>query len=242
MGLRMSADGVAVPIGTPDQVGPLSGVLAHNKEIRTRAFRRQRVEHLLGRERGRSIVERQDDFVVAKRQCLRILLGADLMQRGWVDDHRAAGADRIGMFRAAAGVGAEGWERQRDDDGAGDEQKPRRRGRSRFRLHGGSSMSPAEPRALRAVTSRHNSGRFLTPGPVGGRKSEPALRARSTLGKFAGDKAAASHVGFAWWCQARSSGGRDVLVVCRSAGRSSIHVDFAADWSRSLVLQPTPST
>ena len=100
MRLRMRADRVAFLVGAADEVRPLFGVLAENEEICFYAFRGQRIEHLIGRDRRGAVVERQDYFVVARRQRSIVLRGAHFAECGRIDRDHAVGADRRGISRA----------------------------------------------------------------------------------------------------------------------------------------------
>ena len=99
MCLGMRADRVAFLIGPADNVRPLFCVLAENEEICFYAFRGQRIQHLLGCDRRRPVVEGQDNFMVAKGQRLSVLRGTDLTNCGRIDRDEPAGADSRGISR-----------------------------------------------------------------------------------------------------------------------------------------------
>jgi hypothetical protein len=78
MGLGVSSDCVALLRSPADKIWPLFGVLSYNEEICFHAFRGQRIEHFVGGDRRRPVVERQDNFMVAQRQRLSVLRGGFL--------------------------------------------------------------------------------------------------------------------------------------------------------------------
>src|SRR5579864_6931934 len=108
--LAVRADGVAGLVDLAHHVGKGMRHFTDHEKCRLHALRGKRGEDLVGGRRQRSVVESEDHFLVAKRQCLRILQRADARKFAKSRDDYTTGADRIrisGAVRRARWPGAE---------------------------------------------------------------------------------------------------------------------------------------
>jgi hypothetical protein len=122
MMLLMGCDGVAFRMRAAHQVRVSLGHAADDKECRLYAFGPQRVQNPRGGGRQRAIVEREDDFVVAQRQGVRVLHRADATDLRRIDGQHPARAERGG---AAATIRCHG--RCRGAKSASEQAKASRR-------------------------------------------------------------------------------------------------------------------
>ena len=93
------ADGVAFGGDALHDLRKFLGVVADQEIGRLHAMRGQDIEHLLGVDRPRRVIEREHHFLVGERQGLRILERADARMLGRIDNDGAAGADGVGIAR-----------------------------------------------------------------------------------------------------------------------------------------------
>src|SRR5579871_337502 len=96
-------DGVSLGEFALRQRGRGGGIAAEQEERRVHAFVLERVEHLCGGARPRSVVEREYHLLRRERQRRGKLLAADARRRGRAHREHALGAERIGIARTGLG-------------------------------------------------------------------------------------------------------------------------------------------
>ena len=95
MVLGVRADGVAGGADLPDQLRMGAGLAADHEEHGLQALVGQRLEHMMGVGRERSVVEGQHDLAGRKRQRDAVIVRADQRHGARIDRHHAADAERI---------------------------------------------------------------------------------------------------------------------------------------------------
>ncbi len=104
--LRMGADRMPFALDAAEHRRIGMRHAADDEEGRLHALRCQGVEHLAGVGRQRTVVEGEHDLVVAQRQGLGILHGADAAMLGRIDHDGAAGPERVRIAVAFGGARA----------------------------------------------------------------------------------------------------------------------------------------